>query len=43
MYKIRILKAMGAFIALGNVRKSKEIKTTTKIRIFNYNVKSALL
>ena len=41
--KIRIQKARGAFIALGNIWKSKEIKSRTKIRIFNSNVKAVLL
>ena len=39
----RIGKARSAFIALKNIWKSKEIRTRTKIRLFNSNVKSVLL
>ena len=41
--KIRIGKARGAFKQLQNVWRSNAIKTQTKIRIFNSNVKSILL
>ncbi|CAG5118764.1 unnamed protein product, partial [Candidula unifasciata] len=41
--KIRIQKARGAFIALGNLWRSKEIKRNTKLKNFNSNVKSVLL
>ena len=39
----RIGKARGAFVMLKNIWASKEIRTSTKIRIFNSNVKSVLL
>ena len=39
----RISKARAAFNMLGNIWKSKEIRTETKLRIFNSNVKSVLL
>ena len=41
--KTRIQKARGAFITLKNIWKTGQIKTKTKIRIFNSNVKSVLL
>lgn len=41
--KSRIGKARAAFIMLKNIWASKEIRTSTKIRIFNSNVKSVLL
>ena len=40
---VRIGKARAAFNMLGNIWKSKEIRTETKLRIFNSNVKSVLL
>ena len=39
----RIGKARSAFNILGNIWRSREIKTATKIRIFNSNVKPVLL
>ena len=39
----RIGKARGAFVMLKNIWASKEIRTSTRIRIFNSNVKSVLL
>ena len=39
----RIGKARAAFIILKNIWASREIATTTKVRIFNSNVKSVLL
>ena len=39
----RVGKARAAFIILKNIWSSKEIATTTKVRIFNSNVKSILL
>lgn len=39
----RIGKARNAFNILANIRRSREITTATKIRIFNSNVKSVLL
>ena len=41
--KARIQKARGAFVTLKNIWKTSQIKTKTKIRIFNSNVKSVLL
>jgi hypothetical protein len=41
--KTRVQKARGAFVTLKNIWKSGQIKTKTKIRIFNSNVKSVLL
>ena len=40
--KIRIQKARGNFIALSKIWKAREIKTNTKLRIFQSNVKSVL-
>ena len=39
----RIGKARVAFVMLKNIWSSKEIRTRTKLRIFNSNVKSVLL
>ena len=39
----RIGKARAAFVMLKNIWLSKEIRTRTKLRIFNSNVKSVLL
>ena len=39
----RIGKARSAFNTLASIRRSREITTTTKLRIFNSNVKSVLL
>ena len=39
----RIRKARSAFNTLASIWRSKEITTTTKLRIFNSNVKSVLL
>ena len=39
----RIGKARAAFAMLKNIWSSKEIRTRTKLRIFNFNVKSVLL
>ena len=39
----RIGKARSAFNTLANIWRSREITTTTKLRIFNSNVKSVLL
>ena len=39
----RIGKARAAFVMLKNIWSSKEIRTRTKLRIFNSNVKSVLL
>ena len=39
----RIGKARSAFKTLGSIWRSREITTTTKLRIFNSNVKSVLL
>ena len=39
----RIQKARAAFVMLKKIWQSKEIKTQTKLRIFNSNVKSVLL
>ena len=41
--KARIGKARAAFIQLKNIWTSKELSLTTKIRLFNSNVKSVLL
>ena len=41
--KARIGKARAAFIQLKNIWSSKQISLTTKIRLFNSNVKSVLL
>ena len=41
--KKRIQKARGAFITLKNIWKSGQLKTETKIRIFNTNAKTVLL
>ena len=41
--KSRVQKARGAFIKLKNIWKSEQLKTETKIRIFNTNVKTVLL
>uniref|UniRef100_A0A0B7BIW8 Reverse transcriptase domain-containing protein n=1 Tax=Arion vulgaris TaxID=1028688 RepID=A0A0B7BIW8_9EUPU len=40
--KIRIHKARGNYIALSKIWQSNEIKTNTKLRIFQSNVKSVL-
>ena len=39
----RIGKARAAYVMLKNIWSSKEIRTRTKLRIFNSNVKSVLL
>ena len=41
--KQRIIKARTAFIQLNKIWAAKNIKTTTKLRLFNTNVKSVLL
>ena len=41
--KVKIQKARGAFAMLKNIWKTKQIRTKTKLRIFNSNVKSVLL
>ena len=41
--KARIQKARVAFIMLRTIWKAKQIKTNTKLRIFNWNVKAVLL
>ncbi|KAK2165853.1 hypothetical protein NP493_1349g00001 [Ridgeia piscesae] len=41
--KARIPKARVAFIMLRKIRRAKQIKTNTKLRIFNSNVKAVLL
>ena len=41
--KARIGKARAAFVTLKNIWRAKDIKTSTKLRIFNSNVKSILL
>ena len=41
--KARIVKARKAFVLLKNIWRAKDIKTLTKFRIFNTNVKSVLL
>ena len=41
--KARIQKAIAAFIMLRRIWRAKQIKTNTKLRIFNSNVKTVLL
>ncbi|KAK2180068.1 hypothetical protein NP493_457g01049 [Ridgeia piscesae] len=41
--KARIQKARVAFIMLRKIWRAKQIKTNTKLRIFNSNVKAVLL
>ena len=41
--KTRIGKARGAFVALNNIWKSKQITKKNKLRLFNSNVKSVLM
>jgi hypothetical protein len=41
--KTRIQKARGAFIAVKNIWRSGQLKTETKIGIFNTNIKTILL